>query len=197
MAPQESRKPGRPRSAESDRAIIQATLRLLSERGYAGMSIERVAAEAGVGKTTIYRRYPTKEELAASAMSSLVQEASSPPETGSARTDLIEMMAQIFTIFTRGPAFAMIGALLVEERRNPELLELFRQRIIFPRREQAMAVLRRGVQRGELRPDADLEVAVEAIVGSLFARHIMGRPESAEHFERTVDVVWKGLAIDS
>ena len=187
-------RPGRPRDPEVDRAILQATLRVLTDRGYAGTSIERIAAEAGVGKTAIYRRYSSKEELAASAAVSIKDDWGPPPDTGNARQDIVEMLVQAQAAFARGPAFPMLGALLVEERRNPELFELFRERIMRPRRDDAMKVLQRGVERGEIRADADLEVAIHAMVGSILARHIMGVPESREIIEETVNAVWKSLA---
>ena len=187
-------RPGRPRDPDVDRAILRATLCVLTEEGYAGTSIERVASEAGVGKTAIYRRYSSKEELAAAALGSIRAEWGPPPDTGSARNDMVEMLVLAQAAFARGPALPMLGALLVEERRNPELFELFRERVMRPRRDDAMKVLQRGVERGEIRADADLEVAIHAMVGSILARHIMGVPESREIIEETVNAVWKSLA---
>ena len=187
-------KRGRPRDPEADRAIIRATLKLLTERGYAGMSVEQVASEAKVGKTTIYRRYNSKEELAAAAVSTLKADRGAPCDTGSVRTDMVEMIIQNQTMLERGPGFAIIGALLVEERRNPALFEIFRERIIRPRRDDAINVLQRGVERGQIRADADLGLAVEAIIGSIIARHILGTRESRDEIERTVDTIWNGLA---
>lgn len=187
-------KTGRPRDPEVDRAILQATLRVLTDRGYAGTSIERVAAEAGVGKTAIYRRYATKAELAAAALASLRDSLGPPPDTGSARNDLVQMLVQAQAAFARGPAFAMLGALLVEERRNPELFELFRDRVLRPRRNEGMKILQRGVQRGEIRADADLDIAIHAMVGSILARHVMGVPESRKLIEETVDIIWRSIA---
>ena len=187
-------KRGRPRDPEADRAIIRATLKLLTERGYAGMSVEQVASEAKVGKTTIYRRYNSKEELAAAAVSTLKADRGAPCDTGSVRTDMVEMIIQNQTMLERGPGFAMIGALLVEERRNPYLLELFRERIIRARRDEAMTILQRGIERGEIRADADIEVAFHALIGSILARHILGTRESQDEIERTVDTIWNGLA---
>ncbi|MCY4438239.1 MAG: TetR/AcrR family transcriptional regulator [Chloroflexi bacterium] len=185
---------GRPRDPEVDRAILQATLHVLTDRGYAGTSIERVAAEAGVGKTAIYRRYATKAELAAAALASLRDSLGPPPDTGSARNDLVQMLVQAQAAFARGPAFAMLGALLVEERRNPELFELFRDRVLQPRRNEGMKILQRGVQRGEIRADADLDIAIHAMVGSILARHVMGVPESRKLIEETVDIIWRSIA---
>ena len=190
-------KSGRPRDPEVDRAILQATLRVLTDQGYAGTSIERVAAEAGVGKTAIYRRYASKAELTAAALASLRDAWGPPPDTGSARNDMIEMLAQAQVAFERGPLLPMLGALLVEERRNPELFELFRERIIRPRKDDGMKVLRRGVARGEIRKDADLEAAIHAMVGSVLARHVLGVPVSRQQIEKTIEVVWRGLAGDT
>ena len=166
------------------------------EEGYAGMSVQGVASEAGVGKTTIYRRYNSKEELAAAAVATLRDDWGPPSDTGDARADIVEMLVQNQAALERGPGFAMIGALLVEERRNPELFELFRQRIIRPRRDDAMMVLQRGVERGEIRADANLEVAVHAMIGSILARHILDAPQAREQIEQTVDTIWSGLAIN-
>ncbi len=190
-------KSGRPRDPEVDRAILQAALRVLTDQGYAGTSIERVAAEAGVGKTAIYRRYASKAELTAAALASLRDAWGPPPDTGSARTDMIEMLAQAQVAFEQGPLLPMLGALLVEERRNPELFELFRERIIRPRKDDGMKVLRRGVARGEIRKDADLEAAIHAMVGSVLARHVLGAPVSRQQIEETIAVVWRGLAGDA
>ncbi|MYB76832.1 MAG: TetR/AcrR family transcriptional regulator [Chloroflexi bacterium] len=196
-AAQGEAKSGRPRDPEVDRAILQAALRVLTDQGYAGTSIERVAAEAGVGKTAIYRRYASKAELTAAALASLRDAWGPPPDTGSARSDMIEMLAQAQVAFERGPLLPMLGALLVEERRNPELFELFRERIIRPRKDDGMKVLRRGVARGEIRKDADLESAIHAMVGSVLARHVLGAPVSRQQIEETIAVVWRGLAGDA
>ncbi len=192
-AGQESARPGRPRDPAVDRAILQATLRVLTSEGYAGASIERVASAAGVGKTAIYRRYASKAELTAAALASLRDSWGPPPDTGSARDDMVELLALAESSLARGPGYAMLGALLVEERRNPELFELFRERVMRPRRDDAMKVLQRGVERGEIHADANFEVAIQAMVGSILARHIMGVPESRKLIEETVDTVWKSL----
>ena len=187
-------KPGRPRDPAIDRAILQATLKLLTDRGYAGMSVEGVASAAGVGKTAIYRRFPSKAELAAAAIGSLRDDWGPLPNTGSARSDIVEMLTKVQAALAHGPGFAMIGALLVEERRNPGLFELFRERVFQPRRAEAIKVLQRGVARGEIRADADLAVAAEAMIGSVMARHILAAPDSRRRIEQTIDTIWGGLA---
>ncbi len=187
---------GRPRDPEADQAILQATLKLLTEHGYAGLSVESVAAEASVGKTTIYRRYATKEELVAAAVGALKDELGPPPDTGDTRADIVEMIGRSVEKLERGPGFAMIGALLVEERRNPRLIDLFRERIIRPRRDDVITMLQRGVQRGHIRPDADLEVAAHAILGAILANHILGAPDSPNMIHRNINTIWHGLTSD-
>ncbi len=187
---------GRPRDPEVDQAILQTTLKLLTEYGYAGLSVERVAAEAGVGKTTIYRRYATKEELVAAAVGALKDELGPPPDTGDTLNYIVEMLVRSLEMLERGPGFAMIGALLVEERRNPGLIELFRERIIRPRRDDVITMLQRGVRRGQIRSDADLEVAAHAILGSILANHILGAPDSSNMIHRNINTIWQGLATD-
>jgi len=187
-------RPGRPRDPGVDRAIVRATLRALAEQGYRGMSVEGVAAAAGVGKTTIYRRYPSKEELVVAALSTIRQAAEPLPDTGSLRTDLAGMMTQAHRILARG--FSLMGAVLVEEGRNPELLELVRERILRPRRKEVMTMLKRAADRGEIRPGVDPEAAVHAIVGSMFVRRLLAISPSEEWIHQTVEVVCNGMLAD-
>ena len=129
----EDPRPGRPRDPETDQAILRAALQLLTDRGYAGMSVEGVASRAGVGKTTIYRRYASKEELVAAALAALRDDLGPLPDTGDIRSDMVEMILQMRRALQQGPGLGMIGALLVEERRSPELLELLRANGSFAR----------------------------------------------------------------
>ncbi len=154
-------------------AILRAALRVLTDQDYAGMSVEKVASVAGVEKTTIYRRYASKEELAAAVVGAIRDDLGPPPDTGNAHADFVEMLVQTQVGLERGLGFAMMGALLVEERRNPEFFELFREPIMRPRRDDAVMILQRGVDRGQIRPGVALEIAVHAIVGSVLARHIL------------------------
>lgn len=189
------RSPGRPRSAEADQAILGATVRLLAEQGYDAMSIEGVAADAGVGKTTIYRRYANKRDLVVAAISSVASTPSELPDTGDTRADLITLIREMFALLrSTGVGLSMLGTLLVKERDEPMLLELFRERVILPRIAVAGALLHRGVQRGELRPDIEPEVILPIVVGSTVARHLAGLPEDDAWLESMVDAVWRGIA---
>jgi AcrR family transcriptional regulator len=185
---------GRPRSADADRAILDTTLRLLVEQGYDRMSIEAVAAAAAVGKPTIYRRYPSKRELVIAAVSSLAATLPRPVETGEVREDLLAFLEPAFRVFQSGVGFAMLGALLVKERDDPELMELFRGRIVRPRMQAVQEILQRGVSVGQVRSDAPLELAVCMLAGAMFARHVVGQPPDAAWLRMTIETLLGGLA---
>ncbi len=199
MTPSAVRPRGRPRSEEAGRAILEATLRLLGELGYARMSIEAIAAEAGVGKATIYRRYRGKADLASAAVAQLT-DPGAPPDTGDTLADVREILRVVHRQFTQGPwgsvtaGMAMLGTLMVEEQRNPGLLDLFRERVILPRRRMLRAVLERGLVRGDVRAGADLDASVDALVGGFFSRYLSGQPLTHEWIDSLLGAVWRGLA---
>ncbi len=162
-------RPGRPRDARADAAIRQATLELLLEVGYRGLAMEAVAARAGVCKTTIYRRFPSKRELVAAQLAGL-QEGLELPDTGSVLTDFFAVVAEA----SRQGAEIQVGRLaprlVVEAADDPQLLELVRANLVLPRRELLKSLLRRGIERGELRADLDFEEAVDMLVGPVVYR---------------------------
>ena len=172
----EARKPGRPRSAEADRAIVSTTLELLATEGLRGLSVERVAERAGVGKTTIYRRWPTKRELAEAALETLFRQMESVavvPDTGSVRGDL-EAVARIRMKAVSGTQL-LLPRLALESADDPALYRLVRRILIDPTRAPIIEVLRRGVERGELRADLDLELACDLFSGPFLYRLLISR----------------------
>ena len=184
---------GRPRSPAADQAILAAAFRSLTDEGYAAMSVEAVAAAAGVGKTTIYRRYPTKRDLAAAAIAAMTI-VSVPPDERDIRTTLLGILGQGREVLVGARAMTMLGTLLVEERREPELIELFRQRVIGPRRQLLMDILAAAQARGELAGDADLEVATDMLVGGMHAHYLAGRPIDDDWIHRLVDGLLRAIA---
>lgn len=192
--PKTQRTAGRPRSTEADLAILQTTLRLLREQGYDAMSMEGVAAAAGVGKTTIYRRYPGKRELVAAAVSSLTATVRPPADSGDVRANLLTFLRQMHKILSGSDMFPMLGTLLVKEREDPELLDLFRGLIIRPQMEAVASLLRQGVEQGRLRADISIYVVAQLFAGAIFARHISGLPEDEEWLQSVVETVWDGIA---
>lgn len=184
---------GRPRDPEADRAILMQTLRLLAEQGYAGLSIEGVAAAAGVGKATIYRRYKDKRHLVVATLSTLAREAPQPVDTGDVERDLLSAATDALGFLQNMNAFSLMGALLVQAQHNPEFLDLFRKHVLMPRRAAIKRLLERGMQRGELRRDVDLEVVIECITGSLLARHLTGLPMDGPWIRSVIRIVLEGV----
>jgi AcrR family transcriptional regulator len=163
------RRPGRPRSERAEQAILDATLDAIGECGIEGVRCEDVAARAGVGKATLYRRWQGKEELLIAAFASL----KSPlpePRGESVREDLTAMLA-VIAADADDPRYAQQFALLHgEEQRYPLLVARYRDEVVEPRRELIRSVLRRGIETGELRADTDIEVAMLALTGAVMAR---------------------------
>ena len=171
---------GRPRDAEVDRRILAATFRQL-------------VADAGVAKTTIYRRYPTKAGLAVAALSVEVPFPAPPPELD-ARAALERFVHTALTMLIESGAIRVLGSLLVEEAREPGLLDTFRARLLAPRRELVEQMLRRGIERGEIRPDIDPFIVTEMIAGAIFGHHaILGLRGDKAWVDKLVDHVWAAI----
>ena len=184
---------GRPRDADVDQRILSATFRQLVDVGYGALSIEAVAAQAGVAKTTIYRRHPTKAELVVAALSVEVPFNPPPADLG-AREALDRFVHQAITMLVESGAIRILGSLLVEEAREPGILDAFRARLIGPRRELVELMLRRGIARGEIRPDIDPLIVTEMIAGAIFGHHaILGLPGSEAWVAKLVDHVWTAI----
>src|SRR5580692_1246159 len=192
-----NRRPGRPRSEQAEQAIIEATLDLFAEQGFEGACVEAVAARAGVGKATIYRRWPNKEELLLAAFGSL----KSPfpePKGLSVRDDLLAMV-EVMCADKADPRKARRYALLLGEgEKYPRLMARYKETVVEPRRDVMRAVIRRGIETGELRPDVDVEVALLALTGVVLAKEksAPGDPDALndEFAARVVDGVLLGLA---
>jgi AcrR family transcriptional regulator len=161
---------GRPRDARVDRAIIGATLELIAERGAHEFRTEDVAALAGVGKGAIYRRYRSKDELVTAAVAALVDEEITVPDTGSTRTDLLALMRAAVELYGGSLPGRLMPKLVSAMAQRPELAGTFRDGFLAARRTALTEVLRRGIQRGDLRPDLDLELALDVLGGPLFYR---------------------------
>jgi AcrR family transcriptional regulator len=182
---------GRPRSAAADEKILTVALEQLRERGYSALSMEQVAAEAGVGKATLYRRYRNKADLATAALASRKAAAYDAPLPDDARAALVLHLKRVERNITE-MRFAVLGPLF-EANADPELLELHRERVVRRGHRRFVEILERAQERGEVRGDADLTSAIEMLVGALLARHVTGadRPRWAESL---VDVLLRGIA---
>lgn len=183
---------GRPRCAATDASVLDAALAQLAEGGYARLSVEAVAAAAGTTKPTVYRRWPSKEALAVAALAHL-QAQDAPTPSGDTEADLVKLLRDFRRKLLRPNGMAMIGTLLAEEGHTPELLELFRENIVRPRRDGLLAVLSAAAERRELMPDADLDAAVNLLIGSFYARYLSDGAIPADWPERVVRLVLAGL----
>src|SRR5579859_3989703 len=152
---------GRPRSAEADRAIMAATLELLAERGLDAMSIEEVAARAGVGKTTIYRRWPSKGLLALDAFVISFRAEQPLPDTGTLRGDLLSALQAWVRAVTQTAMGPMLTGLIAEAQHDQELRGAWRDRVLEPLRAQHRIMLDRAIARGEIVPSVDRDVVLD------------------------------------
>jgi AcrR family transcriptional regulator len=192
-----ARPPGRPRSVLADKAIQDATIDLLVEQGFEAMSMEGVAARAGVGKTTIYRRWDSKEDLVVDAMAACHLAPVEDPDTGSLREDLVHLLTLFQQTAVTTPVGRVFPRIVAEVANGSALGRLYSRRVIEPRRQMLRAILARGVDRGDLPAGTDLELGIELIMGPVMLRRLFGkvptrgvRALSAQH----VDVVLAGLA---
>ena len=188
---------GRPRSAEVDHAIRRATLDLLAEESFDALTIEGVAARAGCGKATIYRRWPSKSALVVDAVASCREAGDHPPDTGSAREDLLAYVRGFMQHLRTSDAGRVMPALVAELARNDDLATAFREGFILPRRARVHDTVRRGIERGELRPDVDPDLVADGVVALLQHRFLITGMEIDEDLpRRLVDMLWKGIARD-
>jgi AcrR family transcriptional regulator len=188
---------GPARSEQAEQAIIEATLDLFAEQGFEGVCVEAVAARAGVGKATIYRRWPNKEDLLLAAFGSL--KSPFPEARGvSVRDDLLAMV-KVMCADRSDPRKARRYALLLGEGdKYPRLMARYLQTVVEPRREAMRAVIRRGTQTGELRPDTDVEIAMLTLTGACMAQgqSVPGTLDD-EFATRLVDGLLLGLSARS
>jgi AcrR family transcriptional regulator len=184
---------GRPRDVDVDQRILASAFRQLVQVGYAGLSIESVASDAGVAKTTIYRRYPTKRDLVVAALKESTPFPAPSPDLP-AREALEAFVRTAIAMLVESGAFHVLGSLLVEDQRHPGLLDVFRERILYPRRAMVEEILRRGIERGELRRDVNPLIVIEMIAGAVFAHHVILGLEGDDAWIRSLgDHVWSAI----
>jgi AcrR family transcriptional regulator len=188
-----ARRPGRPRSERAEQAIIDAVIEALGECGIDGVRCEDVAARAGVGKATLYRRWAGKEDLLIAAFAAM-KHPLPQPRGESVRDDLVALLA-VVAADADDPRFAQQYALLHGAgERYPRLVARYQEQVVEPRRELVRAVLRRGVEAGELRPGIDVEVAMLLLTGAVLARGKHDPSPAAPGFvESAVDELLLGL----
>ena len=185
---------GRPRSDRAHRAILDAALTDLIHEGFADLRLEHVAARAGVGKATIYRRWPSKEALALDVLMQLAAPHIPIPDSGDTRADLLAAVTNAMRAVTETSFGPVIRALLSQIAINPALGDPFRATVVQARRDEVARVIALGIGRGDLRPDADVDVATELLVGPVYFRLMFGGELTQDFAERVVDSVLRGYA---
>jgi len=191
-APENQPSAGRPRSEEVHKAILDATLELLIEVGFSALTVEGVATRAGVGKATIYRRWPSKLPLVIEAFSQLPQ--LEEVDTGNLVDDLKKMLRSYLQLFYTTPLAAVLPSLAGERAHDPQLSERF-DSVIRSRRQPLVRALERAAERGELSPDLDLDLAADLIVGPIAVRlFFTGGKVSPRMVGPMVDLALSGIA---
>jgi AcrR family transcriptional regulator len=184
-----SRGPGRPRSEEARKAILETTLELLKRIGFTDLSVEAIAAQAGVGKATVYRWWPNKAALVVDAFVAAVEEELRYPTTGSAEKAIRERMKRWTRIF-RSPLGQVIAAVIGAGQSEREILEAFHTHWVEPRRREARELLRQAMDHGEIRRDLDPDVILDILYGPLYLRLLVRHaPLTSELADAVFDAV--------
>ncbi|HEX6515937.1 MAG TPA: TetR/AcrR family transcriptional regulator [Nocardioidaceae bacterium] len=186
---------GRPRDPETDKRIISAAADLILRRGFERMTVDEVAAQAGVGKATVYRRWPSKQDLAVKAMTELFTTEFPEPNTGSIRGDVTESIRRILRFVNTEEGQAFLRTTIAESIRDPRIAKLYRESS--ERSEEAgRRILQRGIERGEVRPDINVDLTMEWLSGLLSARVISGRPlPTLDELDSYVEWVLHGISV--
>lgn len=167
---------GRPRSEKTERAILAAAYSLLLESGFHNITVEGIAKQAGVSKATIYKWWPNKAAVAADSFFAAASEQIAEPDTGSVEEDLF-IHLQKLSDFLATDKGRIITELIAEGQFDPEVAKAYQTRYFQPRRAASKAILERGVVRGELKANLDLELSVDLIFAPLFYRLLITRAE--------------------
>ena len=190
----EAARPGRPRSAKAHRAILGAARELIADGGFADLRLEHVAARAGVGKATIYRHWASKQTLALELLLELAAPFLEIRDVGDTRQELLAAVNNAIRGLTKSDFGPVIRALLSQIAIDPALGDPFRDTVVKARRDEIARVIERGVYRGDLRPDADVGVATEMLVGPVYFRLAFGGALDGRFANRIVDAVLNGFA---
>lgn len=187
-----SRRPGRPRDARADQVILDAAAAVLAECGVQGFSVDAVAARAGVGKATIYRRWPSRAELLLE-IAHLGTPDVTVPDTGSVREDLVRLTSAMMRKMRDTPAGRILPAVMAEAAVNPEMRATL-ERFVTERRGRAVGAVQRGIERGELPAGTDADLVVDLVSSPIMLRIWLTQlPVDDELVKHAVDAVLDGI----
>jgi AcrR family transcriptional regulator len=182
------------RDDDARKRILRATRELIDERGPGQVGIDDIAERANVGKQTIYRWWRSKTALILDSLEDIAEAELRFPDTGTTREDMRLEMAQVSAAF-RGPMGAVVREIIAAAQGDPAVAEALRDGLFAARRRHAREALRRGIDRGDVRADIDLEAAIDALYAPIWLRLIIGHaPLNRQTAGTIVDVVWPGLA---
>ena len=186
---------GRPRDPKLDAAITDATLELLADIGYAALTIEAVATRAGVGKATLYRRWPGKVQLVVDAVRTL-SEQPDPDTSAGVRDELVELLEAVRRKSGSSLAGRIFPRLIGDSAENPEFMRRYREQVLDPRRDRFRTALLRGVEQGLVRTDVDTDHAIDLLVGPMAYRNLIRNDPAPgpDLAARIVDDVLRALA---
>ncbi|WP_293002523.1 TetR/AcrR family transcriptional regulator [Mycobacterium sp.] len=191
-------RPGRPRSAAIHEAILDATRALLVENGYAGVSMDKVAAHAGVATQTVYRRWPSKAPLVAEAvMMASAMSAFTLPDTGSTVEDLRSWMSEYAALSAAPENGALIRALAAAAAEDQQDRDTLYRQLTGPVHTAVKLRLQQGISQGQIRPDADIEAAADALIGAPLYRILSATTAAkkmAKHCNGLIDTLLEGLS---
>ena len=175
------RMPGRPRSEQARVSILRSTLKFLEKGGFSELTIESIAANANVGKATVYRWWPNKAALVADAFAHSAVDKLHFPDTGALIDDMSQQMRQLVHIL-RSRRGRIVSAMLGAGQSDPSLLTAFRERFMLPRRTEAYSTLQRAIDRGELPADQDLDLLLDTLYGAIYMRFLIRHDTLTDDF---------------
>ncbi len=188
----EQRRRGRPRDARVEQAVVDATIAEIEDKGLRNATMEAIALRAGIGKATLYRRWPSKEALLY-FVSDQLSEAYEPLDTGDLRKDLLSVFEPLVTEVYRGPVATLMPTFIAEAARD-ERIRRFVAELIADRRTGAKLALARAKRRGDLRRGVDLDVALDMMYGALEHRFLsQGEPVTLDLIDKVLDLGLAGI----
>lgn len=187
--------PGRPRSAEAHEAILQSTLTLLAELGYERLSIEAIAAHAGVGKRTIYRRWDSKEALVVEALAQ-IKRIPNIPDSGDVQQDILRWV-EVFIDTAQSPLERQLLALIVSTlSHQPQLVERYWSQYATPTYQALSEILQRGQAQGTVQMNVELDAVIDILSGTLLYQVLVKPPTETvlEDFKKALGIILQGIS---
>ncbi|HYJ74001.1 MAG TPA: TetR/AcrR family transcriptional regulator [Kineosporiaceae bacterium] len=185
---------GRPPAPGTEARILAATREILADGGVRSLTMEGVAARAGVAKTTVYRRYRSRDDLALAVLIDMVRTVTAGPEVADVRTELVHILRATLDVLRATLMGRVMQGLVSELAVDPRLSEAFREQVVALRVEDVAGVLARAAERGQLRPDLDVGLVHELLFGPIYYRlFLSGEPLEPSYADRIVDAVLPAL----